>query len=58
MKISSDKAFQSKYCFVTFRHDIQHKRNSECKQKNVIWIAFEHINKWNIGVGSRAHADG
>lgn len=33
MKISSDKAFQSKYCFVTFKHDIQHKRNSECKQK-------------------------
>lgn len=44
MKISSDKAFQSKYCFLTFKHDIQHKRNSECKQKNVIWIAFKHIN--------------
>lgn len=57
MKISSDKAFQSKYCFVTFKHDIQQK-NSECKQKNVIWIAFKHINKRNIGVGSRAHADG
>lgn len=26
--------------------------------KNVIWIAFKHINKRNIGVGSRAHADG
>lgn len=58
MKISSDKAFQSKYCFVTFKHDIQQERKQWMQTKNVIWIAFKHINEWNIGVGSRAHADG
>lgn len=41
MKISSDKAFQSKYCFVTFKHDIPQKKNSECKQKKCYMDCFQ-----------------